>query len=68
MAISCLTKRCLMYIHLTFFIMRKMSIIKQLEGKIQAINNLSALRQLVVDAAKVEKFSDFIDVLNEVEM
>jgi len=45
-----------------------MSIIKQLEGKIQAINNLSALRQLVVDAAKVEKFSDFIDVLNEVEM
>jgi len=42
--------------------------IKQLEGQIKAINNFSTLRKLVVDAAQTQKFSDFVDLLNELEV
>lgn len=44
------------------------AVISKLEKQIEAVNNLSTLRGLLVDAAKSENFSHFVDLLNELEM
>lgn len=42
--------------------------IKQLEEQIKPINNLPTLHKLIVEAAKAQNFSDFVDMLNGLEV